>query len=84
LTVILSIVALESIIKTYLTFYLLKCPPIIQDEVNRINLTHLVAKALRKIFPTDDYKKLVGNVTRAIDLRNDIIHESEIEVPKEP
>ena len=46
LAVILSIVALESIIKTYLTFYSLKCPPIIQNEVIRTNLRRLVTIVL--------------------------------------
>jgi hypothetical protein len=56
---------------------------IIQDEVTRINLGRLVTTVLRKIFPSNDYKKLLDNVTKAIDLRNDIIHESEIDVLEE-
>jgi hypothetical protein len=61
----------------------LKCPPIIQNEVIRINLRGFVTIVLRKIFPIDDYKKLVGDITKAIDLRNEIIHASEIDVPKD-
>jgi|GEM_PF-1848807 hypothetical protein len=83
LAVILSVAALESIIKTYLSIYSQNSPPIIQEEVIRINLRRLVSTVLRKIFPTDDYKKLIDNVTKAIDLRNDIIHESEIDVPND-
>src|SRR5215208_3032699 len=83
LAVILSIVALESIIKTYLTFFSLKCPAIIQDEVIRINLRRLVTTVIRRLFPTEDYKKLIGNITAAIDLRNDIIHQSQIDIPKD-
>ena len=61
----------------------LKCPPIIQNEVIRTNLRRLVTIVLRKIFPIDDYKKLVGGITKAINLRNEIIHVSEIDVPKD-
>jgi hypothetical protein len=78
----LAVILLESIIKTYLTFYSLKCPPIIQDE-ERINLTRLVTNVLKKIFPADDYKNVMKNVIHAIELRNNIIHQSEIDVPKD-
>lgn len=83
LAVILSIVAVESIIKTYLIFYSIKCPPIIQDEVNRINLTRLVTNVLKNIFPADDYKNVMKNVIHAIELRNNIIHQSEIDISKD-
>jgi hypothetical protein len=42
----------------------LKCPPIIQNEVILTNLRGFVTIVLRKIFPIDDYKKLVGDITK--------------------
>lgn len=82
LAVIYSIIALESLVKTFLFFYLRKD----EAEAEKVlggNLSYLVKVRLAAIFPTEKYKELTESIVNDIRLRNVIIHEGELSVSRE-
>jgi hypothetical protein len=82
LSIVYSVTALESIVKTYLVLYYRPEPQATSDKVLRMTLDNLVTIVLPLIFHEQDYKNLLNGVIEAISLRNKIIHQSELGIGK--
>ena len=80
LSIIYSITALESIIKTFLSIYLSMFYPQIQKQVIKMPLSSLVTIILRFLLQSDKLNNILPGIQSAIILRNRIIHEAELNI----
>lgn len=77
LAVIYIITALESVVMTLLGYYHSKSKI---KELERVPLTYIISKSLKKIFPYYRLAIYVKDITEAIQIRNRIIHQGDINV----
>lgn len=77
LSVIYIVTALESVVMTLLGHHHSKSK---LKELERVPLTYIISKSLKKIFPFYQLALYIKDITEAIQIRNRIIHQGDINI----